>query len=453
KSVATIPKAAILSVRTSSLTSHIAWVPYGHGATLALSFALYSEMIIGDQSRWYGYLQSLPSDIVPIARLWAHREAFADDDTQQAMRWLERTEVQHELNDAEGVSLADEIDQYYISEVAPILSKLGYKPHLRDFLHAYSLVSSRAFLVDAYHGLSMVPLADAFNHSHDNHVQLASEYDVCPYCGSLSECAHDDDFSNDHRSAAVHNIPTEADTVDMVTVRPIGAGEEVFNTYGASLGNAALLARYGFILEGGETDVVTFGWPGSDFFDVADQERRWRDACDATRGEAKRLLEGSDLVYFPDERRGARPFLGINSDAQVSIGLLTWALNKVLAPSSADVDIHKRISVLCSALQDAEEELSRDDEGILASESHAGGGTIIQDLVAVAHTLLDLFKSRLDVIGQGCSAEELGLELDALPPHRTKTRLALQYVLGERAIIETCTAQWQDMHKVLLCRL
>ncbi|KAH9923744.1 SET domain-containing protein, partial [Epithele typhae] len=453
KTVATIPKAAILSVRTCSLTSLIPWVPYGHAATLALSFALYSEMIIGDQSRWHGYLQSLPSDIVPIARLWAHREAFPDDDTQQALRWLEGTEVHRELSDAEGVSLTDEIDQYYISDVAPILRKLGYEPHLRGFLHAYSLVSSRAFLVDAYHGLSMVPLADAFNHTHDNHVQLASEYDVCPHCGSLSECAHDDDSSNDHRSTAVHNVPTEADTVDMVTVRSIGAGEEVFNTYGASLGNAALLARYGFILDGGETDVVTFGWPGSDFFDVADEERRWRDACDAAREDAKRILEDSDLVYFPDEQRGARPSLSIDSDAQVSIGLLIWAVNEVLAPSSVDVDIHKRILALCSALQDGEEEPSRDDDEILGSERHAGGGTIIQDLVAMAHTLLDLFKSRLGVIGQGRSAEDLGLELDALPPHRTKTRLALHYVLGERAIIETCTAQWQDIHAMLLGRL
>ena len=29
------------------------------------------------------------------------------------------------------------------------------------FCHAYSLVSTRAFWVDAYHGLAMVPIADA----------------------------------------------------------------------------------------------------------------------------------------------------------------------------------------------------------------------------------------------------------------------------------------------------
>ena len=34
-------------------------------------------------------------------------------------------------------------------------------PTLNGFYRAFSLVSSRAFLVDAFHGLSMVPIADA----------------------------------------------------------------------------------------------------------------------------------------------------------------------------------------------------------------------------------------------------------------------------------------------------
>lgn len=38
----------------------------------------------------------------------------------------------------------------------------GSVPTLQGFYHAYSLVSSRAFMVDAFHGLSMVPIADAY---------------------------------------------------------------------------------------------------------------------------------------------------------------------------------------------------------------------------------------------------------------------------------------------------
>jgi hypothetical protein len=60
---------------------------------------------------------------------------------------------------------------------------------VEGFLRAYSFMSSRAFVVDAYHGLSMVPIADAlvffrllvpnnfskqcafctFNHVNENH--------------------------------------------------------------------------------------------------------------------------------------------------------------------------------------------------------------------------------------------------------------------------------------------
>jgi hypothetical protein len=59
-------------------------------------------------------------------------------------------------------------NDYYLNCAEPLLRHLGLhksilssKPSLQGFYRAYSLVSSRAFLVDAYHGLSMVPVADA----------------------------------------------------------------------------------------------------------------------------------------------------------------------------------------------------------------------------------------------------------------------------------------------------
>lgn len=57
----------------------------------------------------------------------------------------------------------NEIDAYYHQIAKPVYFKVvpHTTPSLRDFYHAYSLVSSRSFLVDAYHGLAMVPIADA----------------------------------------------------------------------------------------------------------------------------------------------------------------------------------------------------------------------------------------------------------------------------------------------------
>ncbi len=138
------------------------------------------DSLRGAQSRWFGYLQSLPTTIVPIARLWGHPAAFPDEtDAREACGWTHGIEVQRELQDNEGASLLvsdlprrratylithesqTEIDDYYKSDVEPLLMSHAPGPSLSGFLHAYSLVCSRAFLIDAYHGLSMVPIADA----------------------------------------------------------------------------------------------------------------------------------------------------------------------------------------------------------------------------------------------------------------------------------------------------
>ena len=54
-----------------------------------------------------------------------------------------------------------EILGFYSSVAAPLLKNTGFSPSEKEFRHAYALVSSRAFMVDAYHGLAMVPIADA----------------------------------------------------------------------------------------------------------------------------------------------------------------------------------------------------------------------------------------------------------------------------------------------------
>ncbi|KAH7890690.1 hypothetical protein F5I97DRAFT_1798549 [Phlebopus sp. FC_14] len=224
-----IPKAAVLSVRSCSLTREITTVPYGHDAHLALALALYGELLRGSNSRWSGYLQSLPRETVDIAMFWGvdnvvdlglctcsscaysrrHEISSGDQcplevtgdsrldaactacarvrDGQSAKEWLKVTEAERVL-----INLMDEIHQYYFNVVELTLRavcsnafqigdhspvKNGREPDFdgrdpeakgdprdvsfSEFCHAYSLVSSRAFWVDAYHGLAMVPIADA----------------------------------------------------------------------------------------------------------------------------------------------------------------------------------------------------------------------------------------------------------------------------------------------------
>jgi len=53
-----------------------------------------------------------------------------------------------------------EIRGFYERVAEPFLSSSSAVVDLRGYHRAYSLVASRAFLVDGYHGLSMVPIAD-----------------------------------------------------------------------------------------------------------------------------------------------------------------------------------------------------------------------------------------------------------------------------------------------------
>jgi hypothetical protein len=58
--------------------------------------------------------------------------------------------------------------QYYTSVIERVIPGCTWE----EFRRGYALVSSRAFWVDAFHGLALVPVADAFNHSEKNHVHL-----------------------------------------------------------------------------------------------------------------------------------------------------------------------------------------------------------------------------------------------------------------------------------------
>ncbi|KAF9221406.1 hypothetical protein BS17DRAFT_265146 [Gyrodon lividus] len=239
-----IPKTVALSVKSCFLSQEISPVPHGHGAHLSLALALYGELLRGPNSRWFGYLQSLPRETVDIAMFWGASDvistgpcicpsrgcynALSGDrdrpaevtwdnepdvrcptcvrlhDGQNAKAWLDVTDA-----DVEQVGLVDEVRQYYFNVVEATLSaafnnprqlkeddpsvnkrleaaeghRAGASPKLHGvsfsgFCHAYSLVSTRAFWVDAYHGLAMVPIADVFNHSNDNHLHMESDYDL-----------------------------------------------------------------------------------------------------------------------------------------------------------------------------------------------------------------------------------------------------------------------------------
>ena len=134
----------------------------------------------------------------------------------------------------------------------------------------------------------------------------------------------------------------------MVTVCSVPPGVEVFNTYGTTLGNAALLARYAFLLDGGETDTVTFGWRGSSL-EVERSGPDWESACRRVRDSLGGSVPGSSLVYVPENAGERSPVLSINSDGQISVALFAWAVMDALPEEHLHVQAGLVLRV-CAAL-------------------------------------------------------------------------------------------------------
>lgn len=216
------------------------------------------------------------------------------------------------------------------------------------FKLAFSLVLSRAFYVDNYHGLSMVPLADVFNHHCQSQAILQSDDIVCATCGSRTECEHDDAQTDVTGSsgmtddAARYNTllagadhlesaeSLDADAVDMIATASIYPEDEVFNTYGR-LDNASLLVNYGFTLEANEDDKVRWfsvtsllEQAGLKTGNVENLTMRWRTSMkDYTREQASieddRL---SDQRVVNAHLRDTHETLFIDADGSVSAYLV-----------------------------------------------------------------------------------------------------------------------------------
>lgn len=208
----------------------------------------------------------------------------------------------------------------------------------------------------------MVPLADLFNHappilesskgdpagslnqdvwqydleeddveaeedeSETNQAQLESDYWVCGTCGALEECDHDrdDELMNSGQKSVETPIARVAgarrpagdakqDTVDIRSVLPIAAGEEVFNSYG-DLSNASLVAHYGFMLEANARDLITFKF--AQVVADPDAEGAFLEFVKRWKGTPLRQEE-NELVHKGRPSR-AQSIYFINADARLS---------------------------------------------------------------------------------------------------------------------------------------
>ncbi|SPO19703.1 related to RKM3 - ribosomal lysine methyltransferase [Ustilago trichophora] len=337
--IATIPKTAVLSRKTSALSPLLKgkYLSDSHETVgLELALCLLYERCLGSKSAFEPFLSILPRLPVPLPFL---RDSDAPASSSSPWRWIAGTEASRIDTRASFSHLASSTSStwtydhdygmckskalsYFYDVAIPILSRsrlfdTTQKQHLdaleRAFLTAYTHVSSRDFIVDTFHGVALVPVADLFNHAETHTVQFESDQDVCEVCGVAlltgheeGECRQSDVESGDvseeedceeedaksdeddenlhvdqHTSEEVETSdppedinqnevndesesesnmdeedPEYSDTLDMRTLHAIPCDQEIYNTYGP-LSNALLLTRYGFCLDT-ETDVERF---------------------------------------------------------------------------------------------------------------------------------------------------------------------------------------------------
>jgi hypothetical protein len=177
----------------------------------ALVVALMAELAAGPASRWAPYLAALPTTVdlhVPACWSAAERELICGTSCAASLR-----------------SGSDELPCGTVGAWREIVRQLaavsGIIPQgatgRRLHAHATSLVAAYSFTLGDAKYQAMVPFFDALNHTHP---ELASV--------RLSHSA-------------------ERGRLEMVLVRDVAAGQQVWNSYGP-LGTSELVRRYGFAL-------------------------------------------------------------------------------------------------------------------------------------------------------------------------------------------------------------
>ena len=263
---------------------------------------------------------------------------------------------------------------------------------LRDFIHAYSMVCTRAFLIDLWHTIALCPFADLFNHSSTQaHTSLSADDFVCHVCGSLAACPHDIASSSgvvrrlEHLpESELRRLESEPDTVDLrVDRRAISAGEQVFNSYGDDMGDARLLVEWGFVEEDSAEVRVSFDidelGPGFRIWnDLHESVHRFASSAPPEHEDSLIRLSTGDNIFE------------IDPDGKFSIHLFASVLFGVLGPEKSSLRQLKSAAVYLERWA-ATEEI---DRGSLEAEG---------PMVDTGRAILGLLDRRLGALygGQG----------------------------------------------------
>ncbi|VFR03122.1 unnamed protein product [Cuscuta campestris] len=428
--VAKIPKESCLTIKTSGARRVIEEAQLD--GCLGLAVALMYERSLGPLSPWFGYLHLLPHS-EPIPLLWPLSEISS---------LLAGTEL-HKIIKEDKILIHEDWKEC----IQPLLSNSSLKLNpayfgIEEYFAARSLIASRSFQIDGYHGFGMVPLADLFNHktcAEDVHFTSISSY-------SDSDSDVDDKNSNnEYQHDSTHeptnqNICSEGEylsggdldsssvagddpaVLEMIMVKNVKVGYEVFNTYGC-LGNAALLHRYGFTEPDNPYDILNIDlelvlqWSSSEF-----SSRHSRRRVSLWRKLAYSGCVSQDTEYFE---------ISFHGEPQTELIILIYLL---LVSDEVYDEAHLAVSTTCDVGKSWELFLSTKgvsfDKGLL----ELGNRSLLD--VRVCMALLSLADMRESLYG----SESLTDDINALGGCSWLTQPKLYHSLvlriSERKIIQ-----------------
>ncbi|WWC61066.1 uncharacterized protein I303_103644 [Kwoniella dejecticola CBS 10117] len=498
--VCAIPKTSILSHRTSALrplpSDNSSGPSNLNGHTiLHLSLCLLHEFRLGEESPFYGYLQSLPRETIPLPVFWNVPE-IGGEDGKSARRWLEGTEAERELRirDRDGLSLID-IQAFYqtYSSHLPPTSTHPAPSSILSFYYCFSLVSTRAFMIDIYHLIALCPFADILNHSsiHAN-TSLSSDDFVCHSCGSLKTCKHDITDSQGiayrlHHLARrdINRIEEDIDTIELRVESPIvQSGKEVWNSYGDAIGDGKLLVEWGFISqefagEGliWELDDLTLSYRRSraEEEDEQEEQRIWelidRAAKVLTIGiihGSYRELDDGDSESEEDEKllcgqsKVDARLLNLDQSGRISINMVGWAWFCITDEgSSASTQWTKKANSeegriasenLISAIKSLERlwtHLSReedDDDQDSAIPNDPAVDAPPSVLVNIVERISLLLRARLHKMYRSNKSEDELFDLrDSLDPEDNLQYMAMTISINERVLLRSALSRWDAL--------
>ena len=317
---------------------------------LGVCIAFMYEDSLGERSRFSDYIAVLP--------FWENQSKFWKDNEKE---WLKGSEV-----DFLGGTDDTEVLRGFKKSVLPILDEFSLLKReyftYDNFKRAMSIVSSRAFEIDAYRELALVPFADMFDHSLSAHVQFETNYTVCIECGSYQPCEHDrgEENSDDDDDSIMQKIKPiqnhisnddKEDTCDLLLTKAVTPGEELFNSYG-DLGNGVLVSRYGFAIPQNTHSRVRLARELYMYKHFDKPRRVWwkKNSVDAI-DRVMNLLSDDENFNVDDEEDGHSFYLNtlnLSSTGIPSVGVLIF----LLLLTASDSQFDKLKSVASDSWQD-----------------------------------------------------------------------------------------------------